>query len=191
MATIRVTLSMTYYGQLFQNVLHFNKSDYVASELPNLIADIKTGWIDQVKWCQSDGLKYVNMKLHHVGSSTPDTNEVLAINGGTGSSSEYKPFNAHIIRIQSVQAGRSGRGRVYIGGIASNLTDFGFIKTAILATWATKLAAITAMFGPTATSDFQLGVNAHTEVDNWKAMQSLSINPVEGIQRRRNIGVGI
>lgn len=191
MATIRVTLSMTYYGQLFQNVLHFNKSDYVASELPTLIQDVKDNWITHVKWCQSDGLKYINMKLHHVGSLTPDTNEVLAINGGTGSSSEYKPFNCHIIRIQSEVAGRIGRGRVYIGGIASNLTDFGFIKTSILATWATKLQLITAAFGPSATSDFQLGVNPHTETDDFKPMQSLSINPVEGIQRRRNIGVGI
>lgn len=191
MATIRVTLSMTYYGQVFQNVLHFNKADYVFSDLAGLITDIQTSWINQVKWCQSDGLKYVNAKFHQVGSAAADINQVLSIVGGTGSSSEYKPFNAHIIRIQTGLGGRTGRGRVYIGGIASNLTDFGFVKSSILSTWATKFTAILAAFGAGGTSAFRLGVNPHTETDDFKLCVSLSLNPVEGVQRRRNIGVGI
>lgn len=191
MATIRVTLSYTFYSQLFQNVLHFNKPDFVVTDYNDLITQVKNNWINEVKWIQTDGVKYINMKMHNVGASQVDRNEVLSVVGSAGGSDEYKPFNAHIIRIQSAFAGRKGRGRVYIGGLATNFTSFGVIKATILSTWATHLTNIVNAFGPSGSTDWSLGVNAHNETDDFHAMQSLSINPVEGIQRRRNIGIGI
>jgi hypothetical protein len=156
-----------------------------------LVADVKAGWIVEMKWGQSNALKYVFAKVEMLESQFPPYTETLAILGTAGSSGDYKSYNASVIRILTNQKGRKGRGRQYIGGMASNLTDFGVFKSAIASTWATHLANCVALYGPGGSSAFRLGVHGRLASAPFYDMVNLVLNPVEGLQRRRNIGVGI
>lgn len=187
----RVTLTQSLWGETMQNVLHFTHASSDPNTMIDLVTDLKATWIPQVKWIQQDQLRYVNARVQLLESQFAAYSEALNISGSAGGSNDYKTYNAHILQLRTALLGRRGRGRQYIGGVALNLTDKGIIKSDIITTWNNHIANLAAAYLSGGTSNFRLVVNPHTNTDAHQDVTSITLNPIEGIQRRRNIGVGI
>lgn len=187
----RVTLTQSLWGETLQNVLHFTHADANPLSMADLVTDLETTWIPHVKWIQQDQLRYVGARVQILESQFAAYSKALNISGSAGGSNDYKTYNAHILQLRTALAGRTGRGRQYIGGVALNLTDKGIIKSDIITSWGNHIATLVGQYCNTGVSEFRLVVNPHTNVDQSKEVTSITLNPIEGIQRRRNIGVGI
>lgn len=187
----RVTDNQIMYGSTIQNVLHFRHASSDPSMLSTLATEYRDSWINNVRTMQSGAITHTVVQVRLLASQFATFNFTTNIAGSNSNSSEYKLTVAHIIRLRSALIGRHGRGRVYIGGMAYNLTQSGLLTTGILTTWNQTLAAIMAKFGPSGTSAFRLVIIPRNNPDGYTDVTSLQMAPTEGTQRRRNIGVGI
>lgn len=187
----RVTLTQSLWGETLQNVLHFTHFEANPLAMPELVTDLKATWIPQVKWIQQDQLRYVGARVQILESQYAAYSEALNVAGSAGGSNDYKTYNAHILQLRTPFLGRTGRGRQYIGGVALNLTDKGIIKSDIVTSWNNHILTLVDTYCQSGVSNFRLVVNPHGPTVNAKIVTSITLNPIEGIQRRRNIGVGI
>ena len=191
MATIRAKLFQTAYGQNVMNVLHFNKPDFVISELDGLALEIRDHWIMNVRAVQTADLLYQRISLHVVGSAAAPTDLVISISGAASAQNEMVPYFCHLIQIRTGLGGRRGRGRVYMAMVNPLLHFRGTLTAGFLALWTTPLANVMSWFGPSGTSAWRIGVNPHNETDDFKPATSLQLATITAVQRRRNIGVGV
>lgn len=191
MGVFRVTLSQIHFGCMVQNVLHFKKSDSVDADRATLAAEIVASYIPNMKTRQSQNLTYTQIRVHVLGESlAPYVLNVSTPGTVTGSAQELT-FVSHVVRLNTAFAGRRGRGRWYIGGVPLNLSSSGILSSAAITAWNTVLASIMAVWGPSGSSNFDLGVQNGSESDDFHAVTALTLNPIPRVQRRRNLGVGI
>jgi len=192
MTTIyRVTDSQVMYGSTVQNIIHFKHGSSDPLTMQTLATEFRDSWINRVRSVQSGAIKHTVVQVRMLESQFATFNLTVNLDGTNSNSNEYKLTVAHIIRLRSALIGRHGRGRVYIGGLAFNLTQNGFLTTNILETWNTQLGHIMDVFGPAGSSEFRMVLIPRTNPQGFTDVTSLQMAPTEGSQRRRNVNVGI
>lgn len=191
MAVLRVTLNQLMFGQTIQNVVHFQRDAYTTSMAEAFATEIRDNWVAHIRGIQSSVCQYTNIKIERVTGVDVPFNLTVNLLGTQSGSDDYLSFLCHVIRLRTATPGRRGRGRLYIGGIANNLGDFGFINAGVLALWTTILGQLMAHWGPDGVSPFFLCVNPHGTTEEPKIVTSLQMNPAYCVQRRRNVLVGI
>jgi len=181
----------TYLNQMVQNVLHFSAPDnqFTNAQINDIV---KTLFIIQVKALQNEHLLYQTLETRRI---APNAN-VVTVESLLGFTGDLAGVGAHpviaaIFTIQTATPGRHGHGRFYMGGVHQESILNGVVEPNAFAAYSTKAGIITTRFGPNATSGINLGVKQQHPSNNFIAMQQLIARSVFGVQRRRNIGVGI
>jgi hypothetical protein len=193
MTILRATLFQSYQGQILENVLIFQGGGQGdASEMEALADDVQNGWIALVKTEQVTDLRYFQVKVEALGSFLAPFLKTMNIAGTNGGNNNDKTTYAHVIRKRTGFAGKSGRGRSYIGGIANNADQNSFLDQGRLNSWASVLFEIMAVFGDGGTSSFRLGITSKVDPANhFKQVTSLQIAPQYSNVQRRKVGRGI
>ena len=188
----RVTLDQSKWGQTIQNVIHFSGPSSDPLQRSALADEVETSWVNQVKLMQTDALHYFGIRVRLLESQFDTFTKPISINGTNSSESFQETFIAHTLRLRTGLLGRKNSGRVYIGGIKHDTHFQGVIGAPVTTNWQNKIDAIMAVFGPSGSSTFRLGVTSKTAPGpDFHTVARIELSTVVGIQRRRNWGVGI
>lgn len=195
MSNHRVTISGVWYLQTFQNVLHFHNADGLMT--PSAIAnDVLNNWVQKFKLRQVSSLKYTNILVQN--EDNPDLAPFsLAIDvPGTHFNEDRMPsFTCLVLKKLTERAGRHGRGRTFLAGPSTDDAQVGILTSSFIAGFATNcLNPVKAAYvGPGHTSALDLCVkeNVAGGPDIYHPLIDLQLRNTYGVQRRRNIGVGV
>jgi hypothetical protein len=192
MALARVTINMTWFGQVVQNVLHFWNGEGAYDAAAVKFA-IETLWIPPIRPLQLGSLNYFKIQVRRmdvIGGLTTDF--AVNINGSSGSAVEGWGPLCMLWSLSTATGGHAGKGRIYLpGSYPGNVVQGRFIS-ALMDQMNTAAATIGGRFlGAGATSGFQLAVCKRENLPVVHPVTSIIPRQVPGIQRRRNIGVGM
>ena len=188
----RVTTIAQMYGQQCQNVLHFSGPSSDPNQLQALALDVIANWINLVKQRVSGDLVWNQVQVRLLSSQFATHNETISIGGTAGTSNQLWGVHAFILRIRAATIGRSSRGRVYIPGVLPGQMQAGFWQASTVQAWFNITNAVMEAYGPGGTSPFRLGIAPKVNsTANFKEAVSLQLGPLPGVQRRRQVGIGI
>lgn len=187
---VRVTCTGLIYGQTCQNVLHFtNLNDVFNGAL--IAAEINANWIEYIKALQTSHFTWTNILVQNLdNAATPTFSLVISKQGGGLNEPRVPPFAALVLKISTTLGGRRGRGRVYIGGMVSLAFELGVFTSSFMTQIATQTANIKSRYGPTGASELRLGV-MRRDTGEISPLVDIQGRGTLGVQRRRNIGVGV
>jgi len=188
---VRVTASQTIYGQVVQNVIHFrNNSDtYVPA---TIAADFTTNWINEVRGFQNPGLHYFQVSVKNMDDPTGFTTNVPTdIFGGGFFGSQTWPTTAVLVQVRTAFGGRRGRGRIFIAGIHTGSFENGLFNASTVTSLNAFMANVKNHFISGVGSNLIIGVCNRGFTPTFHSAIDLVVGSRPGIQRRRNIGVGI
>lgn len=192
MGVARVTIGQTWFGQVVQNVIHLDYGE-VAYNPANIKTAIETLWIPPIRPMQLSTLKYVLLQIrnmHDVGGLT--SSYVINITGSAGSAVEGWGPLCYLWSLQTLTGGHRGKGRIYLAGCyPGNVVTGRFISASMDQQVAAIATLSTRFLGATPTSGFNLTVCKREELPASNPVVNIVPRDVPGVQRRRNIGVGI
>lgn len=191
MSTLRITLSGLYLGSVMQNVIHFlNPGD--ALTLAQAAADVRDNWADKMRNAHASGFVYTNIAVKNLSDLTVQTFNLPYAAAGVGEPSAPHMVLAILITLRCSAAGRRGRGRVYVAAPRSGWVSNSQMTGAGMSFMqANVIDPITTRFvGAGRTSNLELQVY-HADTDSSSNVVSLTLRQYLGVQRRRNINVGI
>jgi len=193
MSFIQATLFQSYQGQVLENVLQFQGGGGQDTlELNLLIDDLIANWINQVRSQQVTDLRYVQIKAEFFPVGVAPVVRAINIPGVNGGNNNDKTTYAHVLRKKTGFAGKRGRGRCFIGGIANNADQLSFLDSQRIANWQTVCANLMARYGVTGTSDFIIGIWTRTDpAGTFKPLVQLEIAPQYSNVQSRKVGRGI
>jgi hypothetical protein len=186
-------------GQSIETVLHFR-----ALTPSTTVGDIQTSadffWT-MLSSCQSSLTTYRQLILKQMTPIAFDEfllPPVSAIQGSVGGALLNTTL-ACILTKRTGVAGKTHRGRIYIGGISANDATVNLLNTSGITRFSTTIASIMTRYGPSGTDTaLQLGVYSRViggtspfTVAGWQPVTRLDLQTVLGNQRRRRFGVGI
>lgn len=190
MSIVRVITSQSLWGQLVQNVMHFQNPDGALSAL-EIKDEVFTSLWTRLRNHQNTNLIYNSMSVQIVDSSghSPDVFSLGGLHGSLDGDS-YHPSIAVLFSIQTAFGGRHGHGRFYMCGLHFDFIEHGVIRPDIFALYQGDATFIANRFKSGGSGPLTLGVCPRSDPSDFKGMTDLIAKPTVGIQRRRNIGVG-
>lgn len=197
----RVVISGLLFGQTNQNTVFFRRDDAVwPADGDTLVQAIKNSWIgvaaatgirDRVTTSQV----WNNISAYNTGSpgEAPISLPIAITGARSGANQDLMPYSCYILQLRCGVGGKRGRGRQYIPGPEPGAYKNGILQASHITIWNTVIGQLAAAFmGGSPTSGWSLVVANHNtpSVDHFTVI-SLQIASVSGVQRRRNIGVGV
>lgn len=194
MSNHRVTVSALYGGQLCQNVLHFINLDGVKT--PQQIANsVLVNWVRKVKVQQTNALTNFNILVQNADNPGLAPFSLAIQEPGTGlGESRYPTFACMVLKYLTNFGGRSGRGRSFIPGIPTDfIQNWVFSAAAITGFTTNVITPVLAAWGPTGNDGMSLCVRGKAGENSWEYHPIIAINARTqvGVQRRRNVGIGV
>lgn len=192
MAVCRVTLSALQFSQTIQNVLHFQKGDYVTSDLPVLLTNIRDHWLDVIRPLQDSTLTYYEIRGQIL--ATGGDISILPVNlAGNGSSAANSPIQlALVMQFKTGISGRRNRGRYFVGGPNPNSINSGLFNSAHMTLATTQAATLTTRWCTALTYNWALVIHGGSgESEHTVAVTTIQPRAQIGTQRRRGIGIGM
>ena len=186
-------------GQAMETVIHFR--DVPGLSTPAALAGAADHFWLLLRDVQANVVDYTQLVLKQM-TPIPFDEQLLppvsAIHGNLGSTTINNTL-AVVITKRTGTAGKTHRGRMYIGGMSGVDTDGNMLNTTGVPRFTAFCDAVMAYYGPTGTSGvLQLGVYSRviggsspfTEA-GWQPVTRLDVQTVLGNQRRRRLFVGI
>lgn len=194
MSIVRVTFSGVCLGQTMQNVVHFINPDG-SMTLPAVCNEMLTYWIQPMVNCHTSSFSWTNIRAEDITSATPAQPATLAIAAaGVGTPTTTHVCLAFIFKWQTGVGGRRGRGRIFVPApradwVANSVPTQAGLNYMI----SNVIFPILQRFGsnPAGTSVLTLCVTPRNLSTPPLGVENIAISPKMGVQRRRNIGVGI
>lgn len=186
----RVVISGLMYGQTVQNVLHFiNNSNALTPQ--QIALDVKNNWVDKVSIFQNANLVYSNILVQNLSDQILAPFSLTIFRQGQGFNDRRNTSTqCYVIKLVTARAGRHGRGRVFLGGVQSDSIQDGFLTSTALESWNTQVINVikSAYIGGVGNA-LELCVREKSGAMNPTI--DIQMRSLLGVQRRRNIGVGI
>lgn len=190
MAIFRAVISMRFFGQLNQNVLHLNDGEN-AFTVEQVADYVDTNWVDQVKIGCNSSLLFFQISVKNL--STPNLASFDKIINKTGSQSAESQtccFAAWVLKFSTGLAGRKFRGRAYIPGYRFGDQQFGVITAGGLALWNPILTQLRSKFTVSGGGNMWLVIRGAGGEPHDTGVTNIQIRNTMGSMRTRNIGVG-
>lgn len=193
MGYARVTINQTWFSQVCQNVLHFDYGGASAYDPAAINSAIGTYWIPAIRGMQLATVNYFKVQVRDMSvAGGLTTDYAYNVNGGSGSAVEGWGPLCYLWSFRTAAGGHSGLGRCYFTGCYPGNVVTGRFSSASMDQQNTIAALITTRFlGSSPTSGIHLAICPRTTFPDGKLVTSLIVRQVPGVQRRRNIGVGI
>lgn len=196
---IQATLSGLYDGQTIETVWHMREwiEDQVDAAI-NLSLEVLRLLISPrldptFVWNQTQWKRMTPVALDT--QFTPLTGSLT----GTGSGGPCNSMLACVMTLRTGVAGKSHRGRKYVGGLAMENVGSDRLNNLGVTSFNTIAAALITNFGPSGT-DPTLGLGIYSRliggshpftIAGWQQVQQVVPHSILGSQRRRRVGVGI
>lgn len=196
MTIFRVTLTAQLYGSICQNVWHLRKDEgVIATDVPLLATRWRDAWMDVYKNMWVSETTMVSIRVAEVTSAGEGVVTVLPLSmtGGSGNDVRSPLMMSLVIQVRTGVAGRTNRGRFFVGG----QTVGNMINGLWTGTWMTTISGYLATLsgrwvGTSGTEDFWLVIlGPNDDPLDARAATSLAARTTPGTQRRRELGVGI
>jgi hypothetical protein len=195
MAVYRCVLQGLLNGQITQNVVHFaDGGAYATARATALCAEMRDYFLTQIKARQSNQMNWTFVIVYDalVPATTPTTLAINLTGAQTTYSAQMPQQVCILMRWRTATAGPTGRGRIYLPGVALAEFNNGVMTAAAITAWGTILGVIGPRYvGSGATSGFTVVVTGRSNPSNYKSVTAIEIGQYMATQRRRNIGVGI
>ncbi len=195
----QVTYQSTLQGQTFENVIHFRERTGASTP-----AQIITSANQFMTFMASIVCTTQTFTSIIVKQMTPlafdETINIPTTASGVVSAPALPNMVAMVFTKRTGTAGKTHRGRIYIGGIPAGFTvDQNRLNGTGAAATGTFTSNVMGAYGAAGTdAHLQIGVYSRTiggshpfTVAGWQALTSLDTQLIFGSQRRRRIGVGI
>lgn len=184
----RATFSGMLWGNTVQNVCHFSWE----GQAPELCDYLDTNWIDRIKTFQHNQFTWLDIGVRDVTSVPANAAFHKPINKiGTSSLATATDTNlvTVVLQLRTNFAGRSGRGRICIGGVPSGRFNLGLVEPSVLTIWQATADALRDAFfaGQTCV----LGVTSRSNPANIKGVVTIQVRQAQGTMRSRGYGRGI
>jgi len=193
MATYRITLTATFRGSIMENVLHFWRIDQSFS-MTTIMETIRDQWLPEFKKFSVDQVVWTNIRAQLV-EPGPGLAVNLAVNvAGTSNATDPRdhPCICEKIRLQSNTPGKTGRGRIFCPVASSFGGNVGVLTVATLNARNAVLATLMQRFcGGEPSTGLNLVIAPRNNPVANKEVVNMFCDSTYGIQRRRNVGVGI
>lgn len=193
MAHYRVTVTGFLFGQTCQNVIHLEDPDGAVG-LATTCTLIRDNWVNKHTINQGNNVRYTNILASDADNPAVAPFSLTIDRSGQGLSAERCPsFACFVMKLLTAVGGRHGRGRVFFPGPAPDNFQFGVLTSGFITQWNDNvITPIMAAFGPSGSTALRLCVRARMpDGPDYNRVVSCQLRPVLGVQRRRNIGVGI
>ena len=191
MSIWRVTLTGTMYNQKMQNVLHFDNPEniYGITTMRNYMVN---DWILMLRTIQNVNFTWTSLQLAEL-KSNPEPPYVEALSGMPGglSGPGAPPFVCGVFSIRTSTGGRRGRGRFYMGGVHQESILNGQLHPNALIAYSDVANQLKIRFCTGGSTDFRLQVAERVALPDGIPSTNIVARGVLGVQRRRNINVGI
>lgn len=193
MTIFRVTLTGVRWGKLtMQNCLHFEDVSSLMTD-EQVATELATNWC--VMWAvrQSNNFGWRNISVFRPGTSATPSNFPIVVNGTDGVDNLGGTCVTNLkIRILTAFAGKRGRGRFYLPAVRDQYIELGEYNATAITNITPTITSVTNRYKSVGgTGPLQLGVRGRGDNDEFHPMLNLTMSTVPGIQRRRNIGIGI
>lgn len=191
----RATINMLFYGQVCQNVLHFDKPDAVfATDGPALADSIDSTWIANVKVPVAADVNFYQVRIDDAeqDSGAPTHTKAVVQSGGGGFDTQC-PLNVAWVLIYSTGlSGKHFHGRTFVPGLRPGYTNSGLINATGLALWPTRITNLkSAYVGASPSSGFHLCLyNERNRAFGSTRVADIQIRTTPGSMRKRMLGVG-
>jgi len=186
----RVVLNSTIENQPVSNVLHF-KEVVAADTDPQAIAagvtdDILTRVRSQILPLAADAWKVVNAICNRIHPSKGNTYTRYALTTDVGAESvdPVAELAAGVFKMETEEASKRGRGRIYFSGIPQDQTDSGTWISTDRDSWKTAWTNVVADIDAGTTGTLQLCVWSKADQTGY-LVNNRSVNPQLATQRRR------
>lgn len=193
MTVFRVTLTGIRWGKLtMQNCLHFEDISSLMTD-EQVATEIRTQWCTMWAVRQASTFGWRNISIFRPGTSFTPSNFPIVVNGTDGvDASGGTNVTGLKIRILTAFAGKRGRGRFYLPAVRDQYIEFGEYNAQAITNITPTITAVESRYkSPGGSGPIHLGVRGRGTNDEFHPMIALSMSVIPGIQRRRNIGVGI
>lgn len=195
MALMRATLTGVWINSVtMQNVIHLWNPDGTMSDLA-VATELRDGWCTLLAAGQVNTFGWRNISVLRVGTTDTPTNLAVVVNGQDGTDNQGGSAVICVkFRLHTGFAGRHGRGRIYLPGYRSVYWSGGQLTSTGITNMTIRLNAIKARYvGPGNTGPVQLAVAPRSAVSeaDMHLVDDISLSLTPGVQRRRNLGVGL
>ena len=194
MTIFRVTLTGIRWAQVtMQNVLHFEDLSSVMTD-DQVMLEIRDNWCQMWATHQSNTFGWRNISIQRIGAVASPANYPIVINGQDGVDNLGGSCVTNLkIRIHTNFPGRKGRGRFFLPAVRDQYIESGQFNQQAIANITPTIDAVGERYcNIQATGPLQLGVMGRgPENSGFHPSTGLHMSLVPGIQRRRNLGVGI
>lgn len=191
MAIYRVVISGLCFGQLHQNRLHFEAADG-AMTLPDIATELSIQWTNSIRGLLMTEFKFTSINVRNLSDPTAGSYDLPIDQAGTGGSVPGNPLAQCIVyRISTGTFGRSGKGRIYLGGVGNNISINGLVAGGPDGFYGAAWNNIRAKYLSGGTSALTLGVMHADDTSSFKPALAITMSVFPGVQRRRRIGVGV
>lgn len=195
----QVTYQMTSSGQTIENVLHFRELDGLST--PAQIAVSAEKYLTEIAALIVNQVAFTNMIIKQMTPVAYDETITPPVTTTSGSASNSPANNtiALIFTKRTGTAGKSHRGRIYLGGLNPSIMGNNSLNSTGVTLASSVATALMGVFGPSG-SDTHLQLGLYSKkiggdkpftVAGWMPVTKLDVQAVFGNQRRRRLGVGI
>lgn len=196
----QVTYVMSVLGQAVENVLHYRELN--GTSTPAQIRTSAEKFFTFVAPMISSSVLFTQIIIKQMTPLAFDETigpPATTTTGSNGSSADGNTTVALVITKRTGTAGKTHRGRMYIGGLPGAYTAQSILTSSLSTESGTFVSNMMGAFGPTGTdTHLQLGLYSRTiggsspfTVAGWQPVTSLDVQTTLGNQRRRRLGVGI
>lgn len=194
MAVYRVTFSGIHYNQITcQNVVAFRDQTNLMNPL-TVAQELRDQWCTILAAGQTTQFGWRNISVRTIGSTASPFDLAIIVNGQDAADGSLAvPVITQKFRLHTAVAGKHGRGRIYLPGYRQSLWTGGQLNATGITNMTIRLNAITSRYvGPLMQSSLELGIlrRGGTAAD-FIPVDFISLSLIPGVQRRRNLGVGI
>jgi len=194
MATWRVTFTGIYNNSVTcQNVVAFDQPDSVLTD-QQVANELRDNWLTIIAAGQVNTFAWRNISVTRLGSNTSPLNLAINVQGVDGVDNlGGTQITCVKWRIHTGLAGKRGRGRIYLPAFRSVYWSAGQLTATGITNITPRITAIKARYvGSGSSGPIKLGIQGRDlQAGGFIAADDISLSLTPGVQRRRNLGVGI
>lgn len=194
MAFYRCTFTGLIQGQTVQNVIHMQPNE-TTGPIAGVADNLQTNWINVIRLNLSNSLTWINIMVQDVSTSPPAQafNKAISIAGNIGGNSPFWTPACILVSLKTANAGRAGRGRIYVPGMKSDGISINLLSATYRDQLQVNINTLLSYYQQTGGGGVLAWciaprVNGSA---NLKYVTSATVRTIIGVQRRRNFGVGI
>lgn len=189
MARFEVLISGTMYGQLFQNKLCVDSGD-VGQSPQEVALNMEAFWVNVIKQPLPNNVVFRTIFVQNLENNIENHTRILSdIHGSQLGDDQLFTFVSWKLLFKTGVAGKKFRGRSYIPGVLKGFHTNGMLNAAGVQQWAQVLQDINNQF-TSGQGVLRLCIRGDS-VEHFTPVISIQLSNVPGVQRRRNIGVGL